>query len=180
MPSVREDVAFGPSNLGLSEEEINERVDEAMRLTGIELFGDRVPHKMSTGEKKKVAIAGILAMRPKILLLDEPFSSLDYVTRSALMALIDSLDVTLLVATQDVDVAVELADRVVLLNRRKIADGSMREIFSSSAVMDEVGLELPEISKLFLSLREEGLPIDELPLTAEEGSRSLHKILRDG
>lgn len=179
LPSVREDVAFGPSNLGLSDNEIDERVDEAMRLTGIESFGRRVPHKLSTGEKKRVAIAGILAMHPKILLLDEPFSSLDYVTRSTLLDLLASLNVTLLVATQDVGVAVRLANRVILLNCRKIADGSMREIFSSPAMMNEAGLELPEISKLFESLRAEGFPVEELPLTAEEGRKSLRRILTD-
>jgi cobalt/nickel transport system ATP-binding protein len=173
MPTVREDVAFGPHNLGLTEEEVHSRVSQAMRIAGTVGYGDRVPHKLSTGEKKKVAIAGILAMRPNVLLLDEPFSSLDYGTRQSLMKLIGSLDVTLLVATQDVDVAAELADRVVLLNQRKIADGPIREIFSSPEVMSQAGLQLPEISRLFLSLGEMGLKVEELPLTAEEGIRVL-------
>lgn len=180
MPSVREDVAFGPYNLGLAVEEVSERVSEAMKLTGIEDFGDRVPHKMSTGEKKRVAIAGILAMRPRILLLDEPCSSLDGKTRKRLMDLVNSLNVTLLVATQDVEVVVELADRVILLNRRKIADGSKRETFSSTDVMSDAGLELPEVSKLFLFLRDEGFQVVRLPLTAEEGKRCLREILGDG
>jgi cobalt/nickel transport system ATP-binding protein len=173
MPTVREDVAFGPHNLGLPDEEVRERALDAMRLTGTEGFEDRVPHKLSSGEKKRVAIAGILAMRPKILLLDEPFSSLDCQTRRSLMGLIDSLDVTLLVATQDVGVAAELADRVILMNLRKTADGSIREVFSSPDAMNEAGLQLPEISRMFLALREAGHYVGGLPLTAEEGARAL-------
>jgi cobalt/nickel transport system ATP-binding protein len=173
MPTVREDVAFGPQNLGLQEEEVQERVSDAMRTTGTEGFGDRVPHKLSSGEKKRVAIAGILAMRPEILLLDEPFSSLDCETRRSLMGLIDSLDVTLVVATQDVGVAAELADRVILMNLRKIADGPIRETFSSPDLMNQAGLRLPEISRLFLTLREAGLSLEDLPLTAEEGVSAL-------
>ncbi|MFQ6107032.1 MAG: energy-coupling factor ABC transporter ATP-binding protein [Thermoplasmata archaeon] len=180
MPTVREDVAFGPCNLELPEEEVLERVSEAMRLTGIEDFGDRVPHKLSTGEKKRVAIAGILAMHPKILLLDEPFSSLDCRTRKSLMDLVSSLKITILVATQDVDIAAGLADRVILLNHRKIADGPIRETFSSTGLMGQVGLELPEISQLFVSLRSEGIDVDMLPLTVEEGLKSLKRVLAGG
>ena len=117
MPKVWDDVAFGPINLGRSKEEVSELVNNALMNTGLEGFEDRVPHHLSYGEKKRVAIAGILAMEPNILLLDEPTANLDPKGRSELMDIIKNSCDTLICATHDINIASELAERIIILNR---------------------------------------------------------------
>ncbi len=174
MPRVWDDVAFGPINLGHSEEEVNILVREALSASGLKGFEDRVPHHLSYGEKKRVAIAGILAMKPEILLLDEPTSNLDPKGKSELVNLIKSSCETIVLATHDVNSAVKIADRAIVLNKNVIADCPLMELFSDSKLLAQNNLDAPEITKLFLSMKELGYHVD-LPLSSEEALLELKK-----
>jgi cobalt/nickel transport system ATP-binding protein len=174
MPKVKEDVAFGPINLGKSESEVRELVKEAMKKTGLEGFEDRVPHHLSYGEKKRVAIAGILAMEPKVLLLDEPTANLDPKGRVELMEIIKKSCDTLVCATHDINIAAQLADKIIILNHSVILTDSAKEVFRNAKILRENNLEAPEITRLFLSMQDLGYDI-EVPLSNEEAILELKK-----
>ena len=143
-PSVRDDVAFGPQNLGLAEAEVTARVDAALEITGITNLADRPPHHLSGGEKQMVAIAGLLAMCPRVLLYDEPTASLDLRTRRRLIRFLQPADETLLIASHDLEFLLEVCDRVLLIDEgRVIADGVPHEVMSDQTLMEKHGLEKP-------------------------------------
>lgn len=143
-PSVRDDVAFGPENMGLSEEEIENRVQEALRLTGVEKLANRVPHNLSGGEKCMVAIAGVLAMRPKVVLYDEPSANLDMRSRRRLIHFLQQSQETILISSHDLELILEVCDRVLLLDDGQIiADGNPREVMGDQQLMESHGLEKP-------------------------------------
>jgi cobalt/nickel transport system ATP-binding protein len=175
MPSVWEDVAFGPINMGLDEAEVRDRVDKAMVLAGIPDFKDRVPHRLSIGEKKRVAIAGLLAMSPPMLLLDEPTANLDPQGRRDLVNILESLDQGFVLATHDLSVAFELTDRVIVLKKKVIFDGDFRALVDDQAVLKEANLELPSFSRLMTKWREATKRNFPPPLTVEE---ALEELLR--
>ncbi|WTW95058.1 energy-coupling factor ABC transporter ATP-binding protein [Streptomycetaceae bacterium NBC_01309] len=144
MPSVREDVAFGPANLGLRGAELDERVAEALGRVGMERYADRPPHHLSFGQRRRVAVATVLAMRPEILVLDEPSSNLDPASRRELAEILDGLDVTVLMVTHDLPYALELCPRALVLSGGVIAaDGPTRELLADRELMDAHRLELP-------------------------------------
>ncbi|MBF2036073.1 MAG: ABC transporter ATP-binding protein [Leptolyngbyaceae cyanobacterium T60_A2020_046] len=143
-PSVWDDIAFGPQNLGLSDAEVAERVRAALDLTGLNALAARPPHHLSGGEKQMVAIAGLLAMCPSILLCDEPTASLDLRTRRRLIRFLQNSDETLLIASHDLEFLLEVCDRVILIDEgRVIADGDARQIMADQALMEAHGLEKP-------------------------------------
>jgi len=124
MPTVFDDIAFGPLNQGLSGEEVIKRVNQATRKVGISGFEDRSPHHLSEGEKKKVAIATVLAMEPEIFLFDEPATGLDPASRAEILEIIAGIDKTVLIATHDLQLVEFLTERIIILNRgRVVADG---------------------------------------------------------
>jgi cobalt/nickel transport system ATP-binding protein len=172
---VEEDVAFGPINQGLSEDEVKARVAEGMQLTGLAGFEERVPHHLSLGEKKRVAMAGLLAMSPDILLLDEPTSNLDPQGRRDLINILRGRKETIIIATHDLGTAFELAERVIVLKKRIIFDGSFRDLILREDTLKEARLELPSFSRLMMSWRtSEGkdfLP----PMTVEEALEVLKR-----
>lgn len=145
--TVFKEVAFGPKNLGLSEEEVEERVREALRAVGLEGFEERTPYSLSGGEKQRLAIACVLAMRPKYLVLDEPTTGLDWKAERSVVEVIKSLRERghgILLITHDMDLVLELADRVVLLQGgRKVFDGPVEDFFALN--LEEYGLEKPEV-----------------------------------
>jgi cobalt/nickel transport system ATP-binding protein len=144
MPSVREDVAFGPANLGIEGDELDARVTEALSAVGMEAFIDRPPHHLSFGQRRRVAVATVLAMRPEILVLDEPSSNLDPAGRRELADILRALDITMLMVTHDLPYALELCPRALIINDgRIVADGPTREILSDDALMASNRLELP-------------------------------------
>lgn len=143
-PSVRDDIAFGPQNLGLSAAEIDERVALALELTGLTALAERPPHHLSGGEKQMVAIAGLLAMTPRILLCDEPTASLDLRTRRRLIHFLQRSDETLVIASHDLEFLLEVCDRAVLIDDGcVIADGNAKEVMGDRALMEAHGLEKP-------------------------------------
>ena len=175
MPKVWDDVAFGPINLDHDEEEVKVLVEDALSASGLTGFEERVPHHLSYGEKKRVAIAGILAMKPQILLLDEPTSNLDPKGRSELMKVIKDSCETIVLATHDVNIAAEIADRAVVLNKRIVADDSLMNLFTNSELLAQNNLEAPEITKLFLSMKEMGYNVN-LPISWDEAILELIQL----
>ncbi len=144
MPTVRDDVAFGPANLGLRGAELDERVVEALSAVGVADLSERAPHHLSFGQRRRVAIATVLAMRPEILVLDEPSSNLDPASRRELAAILRSLDVTVLMVTHDLPYAVELCERSIVLSEGTVvADGATREVLADATFMARHRLELP-------------------------------------
>jgi cobalt/nickel transport system ATP-binding protein len=144
MPSVREDVAFGPLNMGLAAAEVAERVDEALGAVGMRHVVDRAPHQLSMGQRRRVAIATVLAMRPALLVLDEPTANLDPRARRELVEVLDAIDRTMLVTTHDLPFAAELCERAVVLSGgRIVADDACRAILADDALLAEHDLELP-------------------------------------
>jgi cobalt/nickel transport system ATP-binding protein len=144
MPTVREDVAFGPANLGLRGEALEARVRAALEAVGMAEHADRAPHHLSFGQRRRVAVATVLAMDPEILVLDEPSSNLDPAGRRELAEILRSLDITILMVTHDLPYALELCPRAVVMNRGVIvADGPTAQILSDEALMRANRLELP-------------------------------------
>ncbi|MEM2934225.1 MAG: ATP-binding cassette domain-containing protein [Halobacteria archaeon] len=181
-PTVKQDVAFGPMNLGLSKEVIEHRVSEALKLVGLEGYENRVPHHLSGGEKKRVAIAGILAMEPQVLILDEPTAGLDPDGVKKIIKLLrdlnDKFRITIIVATHDVDTVPLFADRICVLSTgRLILDGAPRAVFSRSQVLEQSSLDLPGVTKLFKILKESGIPCLDTPLTIGEAKEELLRLL---
>ncbi|MFC7488766.1 energy-coupling factor ABC transporter ATP-binding protein [Knoellia sp. CPCC 206453] len=144
MPTVHDDVAFGPANLGLRGEELERRITAALAAVGMLEFADRAPHHLSYGQRRRVAIATVLAMEPEILVLDEPSSNLDPTSRRELGELIQSLDVTVLMVTHDLAFALQLCERSVILSDGIVAaDGVTRSILHDEALLAAHRLELP-------------------------------------
>jgi cobalt/nickel transport system ATP-binding protein len=144
MPTVREDVAFGPSNLGWGTDEVDTAVADALDVVGMTAAADRSPHHLSFGERRRVALATVLAMRPDVLVLDEPSSNLDPVARRELAEIVHGLDVTVVLVTHDLPYALQLCDRAVVLDDgRLVADGPIAELLSDEAAMAAHRLELP-------------------------------------
>jgi len=144
MPSVRADVEFGPANLGLRGAELERRVVDALERVGMVDFIDRPPHHLSFGQRRRVAVATVLAMEPEVLVLDEPSSNLDPASRRELADIIRSLDVTVLMVTHDLPYAYELCPRsVVLSDGVVVADGPTRDVLTDDSLMAAHRLELP-------------------------------------
>lgn len=144
MTTVAQDVAFGPRNLGLPAAEVEARVHEALSAVGMLDVADRPPHHLSFGQKRRVAVATVLAMRPEILVLDEPSSNLDPASRRELAEIVDGLDITVLMVTHDLPYALQLCERSVVLSEgRVVADAATREVLSDGALMAAHRLELP-------------------------------------
>jgi len=163
-PTVEQDVAFGPTNLGLDPETIHHRVHEALKLVGIEDLAHRVPHHLSGGEKKRVAIAGVVAMEPEVLVLDEPTAGLDPQGVHDLINFINSLSrkygMTVIFSTHDVSLVAEVADYVYVMNKgRFVAQGTIDEIFLQPDMLKSVRLDVPVLPKLIRSLQEKGIPV---------------------
>lgn len=144
MPTVRDDVAFGPRNLGLKGADLDRRVTDALEQVGMNDFADRPPHHLSFGQRRRVAIATVLAMQPEILVMDEPSSNLDPASRREIAEIVRSLDVTMLMVTHDLPYAVELCERSVILSGGVIAaDGATTDLLADAELMRTHRLELP-------------------------------------
>ncbi|MBP2143737.1 cobalt/nickel transport system ATP-binding protein [Methanococcus voltae] len=164
-PTVAQDVAFGPMNLGLDKEEVTKRVKEALKAVDMEGYDEKPPHHLSGGQKKRVAIAGILAMKPEIIVLDEPTAGLDPLGASQIMRLLYELNkqgITIIISTHDVDLVPVYANKVYLISDGKIIkNGTPKEIFNDTEAIRNSKLRLPRISHLLEILkREDKLNID--------------------
>jgi cobalt ECF transporter T component CbiQ len=178
--TVEEDVAFGPRNLGLTEEEVLERVETALVSVGMNEMRTRSPFELSYGQKRRVAIAGVLAMRPELIILDEPMSFLDPRGRDELQALLESMNrmgMTIVVATHDVDFAAEWADSVLLLKEGKlIASGSV-DLLYEDTLLERASLHLPRLARPFRLLQGAG---DQRPRTVKQAAQIIWKLMMKG
>ncbi|MBF0119214.1 MAG: ABC transporter ATP-binding protein [Desulfobacterales bacterium] len=144
MPTIYDDVAFGPINLGLSKEDVHNKVLDALSSVGILHLKDRPPYRLSGGERRAAAIATVIAMSPDILVMDEPTSNLDPKSRRNLIELLKTFKHTKIIATHDLDMAVDLCERVIVMHNGKIvADGSIMEIFQNDSILFSSHLEKP-------------------------------------
>ena len=172
-PTVEEDVAFGPLNLGLPMEEVQDRVEEALARVGMSGTEKIAPHHLSGGQKKRVAIAGILAMKPEIMVLDEPTAGLDPQGVENLVTLLKELNdegITIVISTHEVDLVPDYANKIfVLVDGELIAEGTPKEIFAQPEVLEKANLKIPIVTELFQQLESEGFDMEnDYPLTIEE------------
>lgn len=182
--TVKQDVAFGPLNLGLPPDQVKKVVDDALKVVGMSEFADKPPHFLSLGQKKRVALAGVLAMQPEVIIMDEPTSNLDPRATSEILHLLLQLNkekrITLLLATHDVDMVPLFANKLYILNRGKlVAEGEPKKIFSDTEMIRKVNLRSPRLTHLFEVLKKnDNLPIDtELPLTIGEARKEILRLL---
>jgi len=184
-PTVYQDVAFGPANLGYDEEAIREAVLVALRQVSLEGFERRPPHQLSSGEKKRVAIAGVLAMDPDLLVLDEPTNNLDPAGSEDIMELLDELrenGKTIFISTHDVELAYPWADRVILLREGEILqEDSPAVAFSDASLVRKARLSVPVLLDLHLELERRGLPLPaKRPRTVLDMVNAIEQVSRKG
>lgn len=184
-PSVEEDVAFGPLNLKLPMEEVQKRVHEALERVGMVGFEKKAPHHLSGGQKKRVAIAGILAMKPEIMVFDEPTAGLDPKGASKIINLLKELNeqgITIIISTHDVDLVPQYANKVYVLHEGEIiGEGTAKDIFSNKELINKANLELPIIANFFKKIESESEDISfngKYPLTIEEGYETFLKLIK--
>ena len=181
---VEEDVAFAPENLGVPPEEIRRRVDDALKAVGMYEYREHAPHLLSGGQKQRVAIAGVIAMQPRCIVLDEPTAMLDPIGRAEVLKTIKELNrtsgVTVVLITHHMDEAAQ-ADRLVVMSKGKvIADGAPRQVFQRVEELKEVGLTVPETTELLWELRKAGLDVSLDALSDEECAQELYQLLNQG
>ena len=174
---VEEDVAFGPENLGVPPEEIRERVEQALEKVGMTAYRGQAPSMLSGGQKQRIAIAGVLAMQPDCIVLDEPTAMLDPKGRAEVMATIHELNekegITIVLITHFMEEAV-MADRVMVIDRGVLQmDGTAREVFSQADKLTEIGLDVPVAADLSRRLRKAGVAVSENCMTDEELGEAL-------
>ena len=179
---VEEDVAFGPENLGVPPDEIRRRVDDSLKAVGMYDYREHAPDKLSGGQKQRVAIAGIIAMEPECIVLDEPTAMLDPQGRREVMDTIRTLNrdrgITVVLITHYMDEAVQ-ADRVVVMDEGNILmDGTPRQVFSQVEALRRVELDVPQPTELCHRLRQEGIPLPDGVLTVEECVEALARLLQ--
>ena len=185
--TVAKDIAFGPKNLGLDAQEIDARVRRAMAHVHLDYgeLAERSPFELSGGQMRRVAIAGVLAMEPKVLILDEPTAGLDPLGRDSILGMIKELhatgQVTVIMVSHSMDDVARLATRIAVLSRGQlVAAGTPRAIFRQREMMESAGLGVPEASRLCAALRERGLPLPDDLYTQEEVRDHLLRLWKEG
>ncbi len=179
--SIERDVAFGPENLGLDRDETRKRVDWALDVTGIAGLKDKPPYELSGGQQQRAAIAAVLAMQPKVMVLDEPTSFLDPKSALEILEVISNLNkqlgITIILVEHRLDIVSKHANRVIVMdNGRIVLDGIPRDVYGEEARL--IGIGLPRVTTLFNLLRKEGLEFSQTPTTVDEAAGQLRKVLR--
>ena len=182
--TVSQDVAFGPTNLGLPKNEIDERVKWAIEVTDLKGLENKAPQNLSTGQKKRAALAGVLAMKPEVIVLDEPMANLDPRTASKILKLLLQLNqefgLTLIIATHDVDLVPLFANQICILNKGQIVlQGPPEDVFSKADMLRSMDLRLPRITHLFeiLSKRNQVFTDKQYPLTIGEARKEILELM---
>ena len=184
--TVYRDIAFGPKNMKLSDEEIDKRVRSTIKFVGLdESYLEKSPFELSGGEKRRVAIAGVMAMEPEILILDEPCAGLDPKGRDTILGLIQqyqkNTDSTVLVVSHSMEDISKIASKVLVMNKGSLAYyDSVDEVFSHAHELREMGLNIPEITQIFIGLREAGYDVDVNIYTAEKAKAELLRLIKGG
>ena len=173
------DVCFGPKNLGLDPEEVKRRAEESLRLVGLhESYYEKSPFELSGGEKRRVAIAGVLAMQPEVLILDEPTAGLDPKGRDDILDQVAYLQkerqITVMLVSHSMEDVAKYVDRIIVMNHGEAAfDGTVREVFSHYKELEAIGLAAPQVTYLMHALKEKGFAVDENATTIEEAKASI-------
>ena len=182
--TIEKDVAFGPNNLGLSAEEVSNRVKKSMEMVGLdyETYKDVSPFDLSGGQKRRVAIAGVIAMEPKVLILDEPTAGLDPKGRDDILEQIKILHekykMTIVLVSHSIEDVGKLAERIVVMNGGKIELlGKPSEIFKEVETLERIGLAVPQVTYLMRALREKGFDVSDEVFTVEKGTQEILKAL---
>ncbi|MBA5851734.1 energy-coupling factor transporter ATPase [Clostridium sp. cel8] len=185
--TIEKDISFGPRNLGLSDDEINKRVKRAMNMVGLEYdkYKDKSPFEVSGGQKRRVAIAGVVAMEPKILILDEPTAGLDPEGRDEILGKIKDLhkeyNMTIILVSHSMEDVAKLADRILVMHKGKcILDGPPRKVFSQVDTLESVGLAVPQVTYLARKLKDKGFDISTNVFTVEQAKSEILRILNKG
>ena len=184
--TVYKDVAFGPGNMGLSAEEIDKRVRSSVAYVGLsEDYLEKSPFDLSGGEKRRVAIAGVLSMEPKVLILDEPTAGLDPVGKNNLLKLIKDYNNktgnTVIFVSHNMDDVALVADKVIVMNDGEIAmQGTVEQVYSQGEKLAELGLDVPEITSVFIELKNAGFDLGKTEYTVEGAKESIIKFLSEG
>ena len=184
--TVEKDIAFGPTNLGLDEAEVKKRVNDSMEAVGLkyEEYKEKSPFELSGGQKRRVAIAGVIAMNPEVLILDEPTAGLDPGGRDEIFELIKTLhrkhNITIILSSHSMDDMAKLAKTIIVMNHGKIEFmGTPREVFNSNAIrLKEIGLDIPQTIELAIKLRERGFDIRQDILTIDEAKEEILRVMR--
>ncbi|MDO5778947.1 MAG: energy-coupling factor transporter ATPase [Clostridium sp.] len=182
--TIEKDIAFGPNNLGLSKEVVSERVKKSMEMVGLdyETYKDVSPFDLSGGQKRRVAIAGVIAMEPKVLILDEPTAGLDPKGRDDILEQIKILHekykMTIVLVSHSMEDVGKLAEKIIVMNKGKVAlMGKPSEIFKEVEILEEIGLAVPQVTYLMRALKEKGFNVSDEVFTVEEGSKELLRVL---
>ena len=184
--TVAKDIAFGPVNMGLGKEEVDRRVRQAISFVGLDSsYLDKSPFDLSGGEKRRVAIAGVMAMEPEILVLDEPCAGLDPKGRDTILELIkqyrEKTGSTVIIISHSMEDVAKLATKVLVMNKgRVVAYGNVDEVYSRHNELVEMGLNIPQITSLFVRLKEKGYNVRTNIYSVEEGRKELLSILKGG
>ncbi|MBC5630908.1 energy-coupling factor transporter ATPase [Clostridium sp. NSJ-6] len=181
--TIEKDIAFGPTNLGLGQEEILVRVKRAMEMVGLDYdkYKDVSPFELSGGQKRRVAIAGVIAMEPKVLILDEPTAGLDPKGREDILAQIkklhDEYKMTIILVSHSMEDVGKLAKRIVVMNHGKVAlQGEPKDVFKEIDTLEEIGLGVPQVTYLMRELKRRGFNVSDEVFTVEQGKEELLKI----
>ena len=182
--TIEKDIAFGPNNLGLNQEEVRTRVKRSMEMVGLdyETYKNVSPFDLSGGQKRRVAIAGVIAMEPKVLILDELTAGLDHKGRDDILEQIKILHekykMTIVLVSHSMEDVGKLAERIVVMNKGKIAlMGKPAEIFKEVDTLENIGLAVPQVTYLMRALREKGFDVSDEIFTVEQGSKELLRVL---
>ncbi|MFL0196142.1 energy-coupling factor transporter ATPase [Clostridium sp. WILCCON 0269] len=185
--TIEKDIAFGPRNLGLSDDDINKRVKRAMDIVGLkyEEYKGRSPFELSGGQKRRVAIAGVVAMEPKVLILDEPTAGLDPKGRDDILGKIKDLQkeykLTIILVSHSMEDVAKLADRIIVMHDGKcILDGAPSEIFKKIDILESVGLAVPQVTYMVKKLKDKGINISEDIFTIEQAKQEILRLLNKG
>lgn len=178
-PTVNEDVAFGPMNLSLDYDEVKKRIAESLEMVGMSGFEDKTPHHLSGGQQKRVAIAGIVAMRPEIMILDEPTAGLDPEGVDKVLDILNKLNeegISIVISSHDIERVNEFADKIfVIYNGEIIAEGDKHQIFSDKGLLKKAHLKAPVTTEILYKLKENGLNVDTEQLSIEETVQEILK-----
>ena len=182
--TVYKDIAYGPINLGLSEDEVDKRIKYAMRLVDLDFdaLKDKSPFELSGGQKRRVAIAGVLSMKPHILILDEPTAGLDPKGRDEILEKINELHkvnkMTIILVSHSMEDVAEYADLIIVMNRGTVAmSGSPGEVFKRSDELVKIGLGIPQVTALMRKLKSKGFPVNDNIFRIKDAEKELVKIL---
>ncbi|AND86097.1 energy-coupling factor transporter ATPase [Clostridium tyrobutyricum] len=185
--TIEKDIAFGPRNLGLSDDDINKRVKRAMNMVGLEYdkYKDKSPFEISGGQKRRVAIAGVVAMEPKVLILDEPTAGLDPKGRDEILGKIKDLhkeyNMTIILVSHSMEDVAKLADRILVMDSGKcILDGTPQEVFSEADTLESVGLAVPQVTYLAKKLNKKGFNMSTSVFTVQQAKDEILRILNKG